>query len=469
MPATRRKTSEKDVQEDAVLGESSQTPKRRKVRHPNSSSVPGSRGGGSNAHGESRRPSSIADPVVHHDGDEIAAEPANSSPSGRVQPPSDGKHVDTASKKPAPKPRRNKAREEMTMPLASRTQGLRMMIGAHVSCAKGVHNSVNNALHIGGNAFAMFLKSQRKWDNPPLQDEHREMFLQRCHENGFSGSHVLPHGSYLVNLAQADPDKALQAYNAFVDDLKRCDALGIKLYNFHPGSTGTSPRPSAIGRIAAAINRAHAATTSVVTVLESMAGSGNVIGSTFDDLRDIIAVVADKSRVGVCLDTCHVFAAGYDLRSLSDFQKTMELFERIVGFKYLRALHLNDSKAPLASHRDLHQNIGVGFLGLRAFHNIMNDVRFENIPLILETPIDSKDENGKESEDRGIWAREIKLLESLAGMDSNSEEFKALETELSAKGESERMKFQETFDKKMKKQERKADKEQTKLAFGHQV
>ena len=236
-----------------------------------------------------------------------------------------------------------------------------------------------------------------------------------------SSSHVLPHGSYLVNLAQEDAEKAAQAYNAFLDDLNRCESLyvfsesahpllrrilspdtclgsvqslrcvlefailkqarltsksycsGIRLYNFHPGSTGSHPRPSAIARIAKALNRAHAATTTVTPVLEAMAGGGNVVGSTFEDLRDIIALVDDKKRIGVCLDTCHVHAAGYDLRGPMAFRKTLDDFDQIVGMKYLRALHLNDSKAPFGSHRDLHQNIGLGFLGLRAFRTYISE------------------------------------------------------------------------------------------------
>ncbi|KAL9101666.1 MAG: hypothetical protein Q9163_003105 [Psora crenata] len=365
--------------------------------------------------------------------------------------------------------RRRKTKEEReaeAMPLAARTNGLRMFIGAHVSCAKGVHNSVTNAVHIGGNAFAMFLKSQRKWENPPLQDEHRDQFRAFCGEHKYDAAcHILPHGSYLVNLAQEDPDRADQGYNAFLDDLQRCDALGIKLYNFHPGWTGSAPRPAAIGRIAKALNRAHAATTIVTPLLEAMAGSGNVIGSTFEDLRDIIALVEDKARIGVCIDTCHIFAAGYDLRSPQAFKETLDKFDQIVGMKYLRALHVNDSKAPLDSHRDLHQNLGLGFLGLRAFHNLMNEKRFEGLPLVLETPIDRKDENGKDIEDKGIWAREIKMLEALIGMDAESEGFKRMEKELADQGAEERDKYQEAFERK-KLKEMKKGKSQTKLSFG---
>ena len=370
--------------------------------------------------------------------------------------------------KESAKPKRSrKTKEEKeadAMPLAARTSGLKMLIGAHVSCAKGVHNSVANSVHIGGNAFAMFLKSQRKWDNPPLQDEHRELFRENAAEQNYDASkHVLPHGSYLVNLAQPDPEKAKQAYNGFIDDLHRCDALGIKLYNFHPGTTGPYPRPAAISRIASALNRAIEATQTVVPVLETMATRGsNVIGSTFEDIRDIIAQVKNKERVGVCIDTCHVFAAGYDLRQPKEFKETLEEFEKIIGLQYLKALHLNDSKAPLGAGRDLHQNIGSGFLGLRAFHNVVNEKRFEGLPMILETPIDKKDEKGKDVEDKGVWAQEIKLLESLIGMDVESDEFKALEKSLAAKGGDERQKHQVAFQRKKEK----IEKGQMKLNFG---
>lgn len=263
-----------------------------------------------------------------------------------------------------------------------------------------------------------------------------------------AAKHVLPHGSYLVNLAQADPEKAEQAYSCFLDDLQRCEHLGIRLYNFHPGSTGPNPRPEAIARIAAQLNKAHKATKTVVTVLENMAGSGNVIGSNWEDLRDIIALIEDKSRVGVCIDTCHTFAAGYDIRTPEAFKEVMDSFSSIVGMEYLKALHLNDSKAPLASHRDLHANIGTGFLGLRAFHNVMNFSHFQGLPMVLETPIDKKGADGKVIEDKGIWATEIKLLEGLIGADMETKEFKDDEQRLQDLGAEERKKFQGQVDKK---------------------
>ena len=296
------------------------------------------------------------------------------------------------------------------------------------------------------------MKSQRKWANPPLKHEHRDQFLKLSKDSGYEpAKYVLPHGSYLVNLAQEEDEKAKQAYDCFVDDLKRCESLGIRLYNFHPGNTGSKPRPEAIARIASAINRAHKETQTVVPILENMASGGNVVGSTFEDLRDMIALIEDKSRVGVCIDTCHTFAAGYDLRTPEAFGATLDAFDKTVGMRYLSALHLNDSKAPLNSHRDLHQNIGLGFLGLRAFHSVMNEKRFEGLPMVLETPIDQKDENGKTIEDKGIWAREIKLLESLIGMDAESDEFKKLEKDLAAKGAAERTKLQEQVDRKAAK------------------
>ena len=322
-------------------------------------------------------------------------------------------------------------------------------------------------MHIGGNAFALFLKSQRKWANPPLADDVSTSFHANCKSHAYDQSrHVVPHGSYLVNLAHTDKARTEQAYEAFLDDLKRCDRLGIRLYNFHPGVANSvgGDRQAAIAHLASNINRAHKDTTSVVTLLENMAHGGKVLGSTFEDLRDTIALIHNKDRVGVCLDTCHAFAGGYDLRTPSAFDATMDHFEAVVGFKYLRAVHMNDSKAPFDSHRDLHANIGTGFLGLRAFHNIVNDLRFEGLPLILETPLEAtdvngvqlKDDKGKAEEDRGIWAREIKLLESLVGMDVEREEFIKLEKDLARKGAPERKKLADQMEKKREKDEKKA-------------
>lgn len=365
---------------------------------------------------------------------------------------SDGEEI-----KPAKKPRKTKEEKEAEMlPLASRTAintlTRQIYIGAHVSASGGVDKSIGNALHIGANAFALFLRSQRKWTSPPLIPEARDQFRSISLEKEYDATKfVLPHGSYLVNLAAKDQEKADQAYACFLDDLNRCEELGVKLYNFHPGNTNGEPKVDAIGRIAAQLNKAHQATATVVTLLETMAGQGNTVGSTFEDLRDIIALVDKKERVGICLDTCHVFAAGYDLRTSGTFDKTMDDLKEIVGIENLKAVHLNDSKTPFNSHRDLHANIGTGFLGLRAFHSIVNSPLFENMPIILETPIDTKNENGKSIEDKSVWAKEIKLLEGLIGMDAESQEFKFEEKRLWDAGTSERVKFQGQADKKQKK------------------
>ncbi|RPB13273.1 AP endonuclease [Morchella conica CCBAS932] len=315
------------------------------------------------------------------------------------------------------------------IPAVARTVGMKMLVGAHVSMAKGVQNAITNSNNIGGNAFALFLKSQRKWASPDMKESDAVAFREACKESRFDPKrHILPHGSYLINLAQSDKEKAKQAYDCFIDDLKRCERLGIGLYNFHPGSTLGLPRSEALARIAAHLNRAHKETRFVKTVLENMAGQGNIIGANFEDLRDIIADVMDKDRVGVCLDTCHLFAAGHDIRTQASYDTVMANFDRIVGREYLVALHLNDSKAPLGSNRDLHQNIGVGFLGLEAFRVLMNDKKLEGLPMVLETPMKVE----------STWAEEIKLLESLVGTPGNDPDFLVKAAKLSAKGEEER-------------------------------
>ncbi|CCU76159.1 DNA-(apurinic or apyrimidinic site) lyase/endonuclease 4 [Blumeria hordei DH14] len=381
---------------------------------------------------------------------------------------SSSKHVkDAANNETNTRSRKKQKKADETevqdMPLAPRTlvSTLKkpMLVGAHVSAAGGVQNSIQNALHIGGNAFALFLKSQRKWISPPLSSESRDQFKVQCLENSYDAAkHVLPHGSYLVNLAQSDPEKAQQAYTNFVDDLHRCEELGIRLYNFHPGNSGKTQRHEAIQNIATQLNKAHKATKTVITLLENMAGAGNVIGSTWEDLRDIISLIDDKSRVGVCLDTCHTFAAGYDLRTPEAFEATMNSFSSIVGMPYLKALHLNDSKAPFSSNRDVHGNIGTGFLGLTAFHSVMNYVPFQGLPMILETPIDIKTAEGKTIEDKSIWAKEIRLLESLIDADLDTETFKEESEKLQSLGAMDRKKFQAQVDKKISEADKKQQK-----------
>ncbi|KAF2025432.1 AP endonuclease [Setomelanomma holmii] len=351
------------------------------------------------------------------------------------------------------KKRTTKKKETITM-VVPRTQGSSVSIGAHVSTAGGIHNAITNLLMIGANAFALFMKNQRKWENPPLDPEFAKLFIAGCKEHDIDPAKCcLPHGSYLVNLAHPDTDRKKQAYDSFLDDLIRCDRLGILLYNFHPGNANATTREEGIRLIAEAINRAHKdpATGKTVPVLETMATLGNTIGGTFKDLKEIIDLVDDQTRVGVCLDTCHVFAAGYDLRTPEAYAETMKKFDEVIGLKFLKALHINDSKAPFSSNRDLHARIGTGYLGLRAFHNIVNDTRLHRLPMVLETPVDVIGEDGKKFEDKSIWAREIKMLESLVGMDVESDEFRELEAKLQKEGDAERKKTGDAFDKKLAK------------------
>jgi AP endonuclease 1 len=417
---------------------------------------------------------------------------------------SDSSAASTTHSPKAKRKRKTPAEKEAAMiPLASRSTNINYFIGAHTSIAKGVENAIINANHIGANSFALFLKSQRKWDNPALQPTSISNWNTTLQSHPYDMKHVVPHGSYLVNLASSDPEMSKKSYTAFLDDLQRCEKLGIKYYNFHPGAAGQTPMKEAIQRLAKNLNKALSETSTVVPLLENMATRGSIIGGKFEDLAQTIALIdpkhRDQGRIGVCIDTCHSFASGYDLRSPEAFEKTMKEFDKVVGMKYLKAVHLNDSKAGLGWGRDLHQNIGVGFLGLRAFHNIMNDARFQNIPLVLETPCEREvDDDGNEAkdesegeasdgdeaskkkkakeklkaklkakarpakkrtlEDKQVWATEIKLLESLIGMDAEGEEFKKLERELSEKGREEREKMQKAYDEKIAKERRKSEK-----------
>lgn len=368
------------------------------------------------------------------------------------------------------KKRKRKTKEEKeaeAMPLAPRTAGLNMFVGAHVSIAKGVENAITNAVHIGGNAMAMFLQSQRKWENPDMKPENRDAFIAACSHHSYDAKqHIVPHGSYLVNLAAKDAAQAKKSYDFFLADLQRCEALGIKYYNFHPGATNKDPLPEAIKRLAGNLNKALSETSTVVPLLENMAGTESIIGSRFTDLAQIIAEIKPEylSRIGICIDTCHTFAAGYDLRTPQAFKKTFQELDDIVGLKYLKAMHLNDSKGMFNSHKDLHQNIGTGFLGLRAFHSIMNEPRLTNIPLILETPCERPDpEDPKKTiDDKTVWSREIKMLESLIGMDPESDAYKKLEKDLADQGKDEQDKMIQWVADKEKKEREKAAKAELK-------
>ncbi|KAI8939046.1 hypothetical protein NX059_004884 [Plenodomus lindquistii] len=359
-------------------------------------------------------------------------------------------HVEVKTEKTKVVKRKVKAKKDLE-PLAERTQDTPLRVGAHVSTAGGVHNSIANLLFIGGNAFAVFLKQHRKWDTSELDPDVAKLFIDRCKEHGIDpATSCVPHGSYLVNLAHPDPVRKKQAYDSFLNDLIRCNKLGIKLYNFHPGNANAGTREEGIRMIAQNLNEAHQdpETGEVITLLETMATLGNTIGGTFADLAAIIELVEDKSRVGVCLDTCHIFAAGYDIRTPEAYAETMAQFDKVIGLQYLKAFHINDSKAPFSSNRDLHARIGTGYLGLRSFHNLVNDTRFHGLPMVLETPKDSINEKGEKVQDEGFEHREIKMLERLVGMDIESDEFREMDARLQAEGDAERKRVGGQVDKK---------------------
>ncbi|HIF9334910.1 TPA: deoxyribonuclease IV [Photobacterium damselae] len=275
------------------------------------------------------------------------------------------------------------------------------LIGAHVSAAGGVYNAPLNAHNIGANAFALFTKNQRQWIAKPLEQSAITAFKARCQQYGFHPEAILPHDSYLINLGSPDAEKLEKSRNAFIDEMDRCQQLGLHLLNFHPGSHLKKISESdCLALIAESINMAHQAVPNVVAVIENTAGQGSNLGWCFEHLAEIIAQVEDKTRVGVCIDTCHTFAAGYDLRTEQATEQTFAEFDQIVGMHYLRGMHLNDSKGKLGSHLDRHNSLGVGEIGWDCFRYLMQDPRFDNIPLVLETI------------DPDIWQQEIAKLRS---------------------------------------------------------
>lgn len=274
-------------------------------------------------------------------------------------------------------------------------------VGAHVSAAGGVENAPLNAAKIGANAFALFTKNQRRWEAKPLTLGSIKKFRDTCERLKFKPEQILPHDSYLINLGHPDKEALEKSRAAFIDELQRCAQLGLCYLNFHPGShLRTVDEETCLTTIAESINIALDQTAGVTAVIENTAGQGSNLGNRFEHLAHIIARVEDKSRVAVCLDTCHTFASGYDLRDQADCEATFAEFERIVGFQYLKGMHLNDSKGAYASRKDRHHSLGMGEIGLEVFRFIMADDRFRGIPLVLETI------------DETIWAQEIQLLRS---------------------------------------------------------
>lgn len=276
-------------------------------------------------------------------------------------------------------------------------------IGAHVSIAGGVENAPLNARAIGATAFALFTKNQRQWQAKPLSAQSIEAFTSNCADNGYAPRHILPHDSYLINLGHPEAEPLAKSRKAFIDEFQRCEQLGLVYLNFHPGShLGKTSERRCLALIAESINLALDRTRGVTAVIENTAGQGSNVGHRFEHLAEIIEEVEDKSRVGVCLDTCHSFTAGYNIATEQGYNDALNQFDRIVGLRYLKGMHLNDSLKGEGSRVDRHASLGKGTLGLAPFGFIMNDPRLDDIPLILETP------------DESLWSEEIKLL---AGME----------------------------------------------------
>ena len=275
-------------------------------------------------------------------------------------------------------------------------------VGAHVSAAGGVENAVLNAHKIEANGFALFTKNQRQWFAKPLNETNIAKFKEYMDENGFSADAVLPHDSYLINLGHPETEKREKSLKSFIDEARRVESLGLKYLNFHPGShLKKISEEECLDLISESLNFALKETEQCIFVIETTAGQGSNLGYKFEHLAYIIDKITDKERIGVCIDTAHIFAAGYDIRTKEAYEKTMENFDKTVGFKYLKGMHINDSKAKFASRVDRHHYLGKGEIGLDAFRFIMQDNRIDNIPLILET-IDPE-----------IWADEIKLLKKM--------------------------------------------------------
>lgn len=275
-------------------------------------------------------------------------------------------------------------------------------IGAHVSASGGVENAPLNAHNIGATAFALFTKNQRQWFSSPLTEESIALFKSRCAEYGFTPCQILPHDSYLINLGSPDKESLEKSRNSFIEEMHRCEQLGLDRLNFHPGShLKKISEDDCLKIIAESINIALSKTSGVTAVLENTAGQGSNLGYRFEHLRTIIDLVDDKSRVGVCIDTQHAFASGYNLIG-EDFDIVWNDFNNIIGFNFLKGMHLNDSKKELASRVDRHETLRNGLLGESPFIRILTDSRLENIPLILETP------------DENLWKNEIDWLKNIA-------------------------------------------------------
>jgi deoxyribonuclease-4 len=288
-------------------------------------------------------------------------------------------------------------------------------VGAHVSATGGVFNAPLNAKELGAKAFALFTKNQKRWDAKPFDNKTLDLWFKNLEESGIQPKHILPHDSYLINLGHPEEEKLIKSREAFIDEMQRCEILGLDRLNFHPGSHLQkfskraedyddliySAELQCLEVIAESINIALDKTSGVTAVIENTAGQGTNLGYKFEHLAYIIDKIEDKSRVGVCIDTCHMFTAGYDIRTREAYDKTWNDFDKIVGREFLKGMHINDSKPPLGSRVDRHHSLGEGEIGWDAFKFIMNDERMDDITLVLETI------------DESIWAQEIENMYKL--------------------------------------------------------
>ncbi len=290
-------------------------------------------------------------------------------------------------------------------------------VGAHVSATGGVFNAPLNAMAIGAKAFALFTKNQKRWDAKPFDNKTLDLWFENLEKSGIKPKHILPHDSYLINLGHPEEEKLIKSREAFIDEMQRCEILGLDRLNFHPGSHLQkfskraedyndliySAELECLEIIAESINIALDKTSGVTAVIENTAGQGTNLGYKFEHLAYIIDKIEDKSRIGVCIDTCHMFTAGYDIRTKEAYEKTWNEFNKVVGFEYLKGMHINDSKPVLGSRVDRHHSLGEGEIGWDAFNFIMNDPRMDDIPLVLETI------------DETIWDKEIETMYSFIG------------------------------------------------------
>ena len=279
------------------------------------------------------------------------------------------------------------------------------LVGAHVSVEGGVSNAPLNAQAIGARSFALFTRNPSRWVSKAISDAEAEAFKRNCRECGYTPDMILPHDSYLINLGSPDAEKLAKSREAFLDEMRRCEQLGLTMLNFHPGSHMRAiSEDECLDLIAESLNIILAETSGVKAVIENTAGQGSNLGYTFAQIGRIISGVGDKSRVGVCVDTCHAHASGYDMTTREAYDRTWEEFDREIGFKYLSGMHINDTAKALGSKVDRHAPIGQGVLGEEFWRMLMQDPRMDGIPLILETT------------DMSLWPEEIRYLKSLAGL-----------------------------------------------------